>query len=83
MRAIFKADDRFYRKHGLYDFPQNDLRKRIIVSMFSFFTSLPPVKKDIKKTMKHRMIAPFEKVLEKSSKSLKLSFLSYFYLKFK
>lgn len=68
MRAIFKADDRFYKKYGLYDFPQNDLRKRIGVSVFSLFTSLPPVKKDIKKTMKHRMIKPLQKVLEESSK---------------
>ncbi len=68
MRVIFKADDRFYRKHGLYDFPHNDLRKRLNTSLFSFFTSLPPVEKDIKKTMKHRMIAPLQKVLEENPK---------------
>lgn len=28
LSGIFRADDRYYRKHGLYDYPQKDYRRR-------------------------------------------------------
>ena len=66
MRAIFRADHAYYRKHGLYDFPQNDLRQRISTTLFSLFLSIPAVREVAKKEMKQRMLQPFEKVLTDS-----------------
>jgi multimeric flavodoxin WrbA len=66
MRAVFRADHAYYKKHGLYDFPHNDLRQRINTTLFSLFLSFPKVRDVAKKEMKQRMLQPFEKVLADS-----------------
>jgi hypothetical protein len=66
MRAIFRADHAYYRKHGLYDFPQDDLRQRITTTLFALFLSIPAVRDVAKKEMMQRMLQPFEKVLADS-----------------
>lgn len=66
MRAVFRADHAWYRKNGLYDFPQNNLRERIYTTLLSLFLSIPPVRKKAEREMKEHMIEPFARVLEES-----------------
>jgi multimeric flavodoxin WrbA len=66
MRAVFKADHRYYKKHGIYDFPQKKYGKRIKTMLFSLFLDLPTVRKEAIQNMKKHMIQPFEKVLKES-----------------
>ncbi|WP_261597743.1 NAD(P)H-dependent oxidoreductase [Methanoculleus formosensis] len=66
MRAIFKADDRYYRQHGLYDFPTRDYRQRIVTRATSLAMSIPAVRRDVVKNMPDYMIQPLEKAIESS-----------------
>ena len=65
MRFPFVADHRYYKKHGLYDFPQKELKSRMFANLLILLTSLPKMREDIYvKQMKAGMIKPFQKVLE-------------------
>lgn len=66
LRPIFRADHRYYKSHGLYDFPQYQYRKRISRFFFSLFMSLRPVQKKVKPAMKDHMIQPFSRVFSDS-----------------
>lgn len=66
MRAVFRADHRYYRSHGLYDFPHNNLRQRIDTALLSFLLMFPAVQKGAKKEMKQRMVGPVRQALETS-----------------
>ncbi|WP_321508033.1 NAD(P)H-dependent oxidoreductase [uncultured Methanoregula sp.] len=66
MRAIFKADDRYYRAHGGYDFPQYQYVRRFRTALLALALSLPPVRKEAEKTMKQHMIQPFARVFTAS-----------------
>jgi multimeric flavodoxin WrbA len=66
MRAIFRADHAYYRKHGLYDFPQADYPHRVRTTLLSLLLSLPPVRKKAEQQMKQHMIQPFARVFAES-----------------
>ena len=66
MRAFFKPDHAYDKKHGLYDFPHNDLRRRLHTSLFSFFLSVPQVRKKAEQQMNEHMIQPFARVFSES-----------------
>jgi multimeric flavodoxin WrbA len=66
MRAVFKADHAYYKKHGLYDFPQSDLPRRFHTSLLSLFLSVPSVRKKAEQQMKEHMIQSFARVFSES-----------------
>lgn len=66
MRAVFRADHAYYTNHGLYDFPQSDLTRRIRTSLFSLFLSIPSVRKKAEQQMSRHMIEPFARVFSDS-----------------
>ncbi|MDD1728133.1 MAG: NAD(P)H-dependent oxidoreductase, partial [Methanospirillum sp.] len=45
LRPIFRADHRYYKANGLYDFPQYQYRKRLSRFFFSIFMSIPGIQK--------------------------------------
>ena len=64
MRGIMKADHVFYKKHGIYDFPQ---RRRGYMIKMSFLGSLlrnPKVKAKMGNKMNEGMIAPYQKIIQ-------------------
>lgn len=68
IRFPFQADHRFYRKHGLYDFPQKDYRTRITNFVMMLLIKIPSVRKEIYNgRIKTEMIKPLQKVLEKKA----------------
>jgi multimeric flavodoxin WrbA len=66
MRAIFRADHAYYKKHRLYDFPQNDYLRRIRTTVLSLILKVPSARKNAELQMKQHMIAPFAKVFTDS-----------------
>jgi len=66
LRFPFQADHIFYKKHGIYDFPQKDYKARIINRILILLTKVPSMRKEIyTNRMKAEMIKPFQKILEK------------------
>jgi multimeric flavodoxin WrbA len=66
MRAVFRADHAYYKKHGMYDFPQGDLPRRIRTMLLSLLLSVPPVRKKAEQQMHQHMIQPFARVFTES-----------------
>ena len=63
MRFVFQADYRYYVKHGLFDFPQSDLKTRLVNAILIPLTRIPGFRKKVFADMKHHMIEPFKPVL--------------------
>jgi hypothetical protein len=64
MRFPFIADDKYYKRNGLYDFPQSRKKERIISSIFMALTKIPGFRNEVyKKRMKAEMIRPLQAVL--------------------
>ena len=61
---IFQADDRYFKTHGLYDFPQKQYRKRIHNQFMSLFLRIPGVQSRVKHLMKDNMIKGFSRVFK-------------------
>jgi hypothetical protein len=65
LRFPFAADHRFYKQHGIYDFPQNNFRTRIENGIMTFLTKIPKIRKDLyTKRMKKEIIKPIQKIFE-------------------
>ncbi|NMB97906.1 MAG: iron-sulfur protein [Clostridiaceae bacterium] len=64
MRGLMKEDHRFYKKHGLYDFPQK--KKWTVLKMYLVGSLMysPKLKAKIGNKMNEGMIAPYRKVLD-------------------
>jgi multimeric flavodoxin WrbA len=64
MRFAFQADYRYYCEHGMFDFPQADLKTRLFNAVMIPLSRLPGFRKKVIADMKHHMIEPFKPVLE-------------------
>jgi len=66
LRPMFRADHRYYKSHGLYDFPQYQYGKRINRFFFSLFMGIPMIQKRVKPAMKEHMIQPYNRIFNES-----------------
>lgn len=41
MQGMMKADHKFYKQQGLYDFPQKNKKKILAMKAIGFLTSIP------------------------------------------
>lgn len=66
MRGMMKADHRFYKSHGQYDFPQK--KKGLILKMYlvGALLSSPKLKAKMGNQMNEGMIGPYRKVIEEA-----------------
>ncbi len=64
LRFPFRMDHRYYKKHGLYNFPQKELKSRFQNAFLLFLIKFPNIKKQINEKMKDYMIQPYLKILE-------------------
>lgn len=62
LRPFFRADHRYYKKYGLYDFPQYQYRKRLSRFFLSLIMGLGPVQKKVKPMMSKQMVASYDKI---------------------
>ena len=64
LRMVFQADHRFYRSHGLYDFPRRSLKTRVVQGSMMLLTRIPSFRRKFRRRLKDEMVRPFQKVLE-------------------
>ncbi len=66
LRFPFRADHKFYKKNGFYDFPQKDYKSRIMNSILMLMNRIPSMRKELyTKRIKKEMIKPLQKVLKR------------------
>ncbi|MBR5453703.1 MAG: NAD(P)H-dependent oxidoreductase [Clostridia bacterium] len=68
MRGMMKADHKFYKKNGIYDFPQKKKGLALKMYLVGALISSPAVKAKMGNSMNEGMIAPYKKVIEKVKK---------------
>ncbi|MGI5895229.1 MAG: NAD(P)H-dependent oxidoreductase [Candidatus Merdivicinus sp.] len=68
MQGMMKADHKFYKQHGIYDFPQKQKIKIFQMRLVGMLISIPSVQKKLKGKMTDYMIEPYRKVVEKAGK---------------
>jgi len=67
LRMVFQADHRYYRSHGLYDFPHRSLKPRLAEGSTMLLTRIPSFRREFRSRLKNEMVRPFQKVLEDPS----------------
>ena len=65
MRGIMKADHVFYKKHGVYDFPQKQRGRMILMCMLGSLLRNKKVKAKMGNMFNEGMLMPYKKVLDK------------------
>jgi multimeric flavodoxin WrbA len=65
LRFVFQADHRYYKAHGLYDFPQKNFKMRRMNLMMTMLTKIPPFRKKFLKTINEEMLKPLQSVVDK------------------
>ena len=63
MQGLMKADHKFYKEHGLYDFPQTQKARLWQMRLVGGLLSLPAVQKKARGKMAEAMIAPYRKAV--------------------
>ena len=66
LRVVFQADHKYYKEHGMYDFPQKNYKWRIINSALVLLTKIPAIRREFIKRMKTEMIKPCANVVKKT-----------------
>jgi multimeric flavodoxin WrbA len=64
LRVAFQADHRMYKRLGIYDFPQGDIRVRLLNTLVAPLFRIPKVRDEFTKNIKNGMIQPYQKVLQ-------------------
>jgi multimeric flavodoxin WrbA len=70
LRFVFQADYRYYRKHGMIDFPQSKIGTRVM-NLFIPLFKLGPIKKQIQDKTKDMMHKPHDRVIKKEAEKRK------------
>ena len=64
MRGIMKADHMYYRSHKIYDFPQKQRAKMMLLCVLGAMMRNPKIKAKMGNKFNEGMIAPYKKVLK-------------------
>jgi hypothetical protein len=65
MQGMMKADHKFYKAHGQYDFPQKKRGTMILMKFLGALVSNPKIKSKMGNAMNEGMLMPYKKVLDK------------------
>lgn len=63
MRGLMKADHEFYKAHGIYDFPQKQKGKMLLMCLLGAMIRNPKIQKKMGNKMTEGMVAPYKKVI--------------------
>ncbi len=74
LRFVFQADDRYFRRHGLYDFPQKKHFFNLMITLLMGLSRLPFLRERIRRSMTRQMLTPYKKVLSAADPSLREGF---------
>jgi hypothetical protein len=64
-RFVFREDCRFYKKHGLFDYPQKDIARTALVTAIYYLMDIPGIRKAFEKRMAQGQLTPLKKVLDR------------------
>jgi multimeric flavodoxin WrbA len=62
LRFVFQADHRYFKKHGVYDFPQKQLRTRLMNVFMMLLFKMPKAREVMRTEMPKNMIMQYKKV---------------------
>lgn len=68
MRGMMKADHKFFKSHGQYDFPQKKKGRIFAMYLVGGLLSSPKLKAKMGNKMNEGMLAPYKKVLDNMDK---------------
>ena len=68
MQGMMKADHKFYKSHGQYDFPQKKWPTMLKMYLVGALLASPKIKSKMGNAMNEGMIAPYKKALEKAAR---------------
>ena len=68
LRPVWQADHRHYRKDGFYDFPQRDLRVRVMRPVMMLLTTIPVFRRKFYANIKTFPSKRFGSLIEKVSR---------------
>ena len=66
MQGMMKADHKFYKEHGIYDFPQKQKKRILQMKLVGAMLAIPSVQKKMKGQMNQYIIGPYEKVVQQA-----------------
>ncbi len=66
MRGIMRADHKFYKKHGIYDFPQKKKGRLVAMLLVGSLMNNKKLRSKMGGKIDDGMVAPYKKVLEKN-----------------
>ena len=69
MQGMMRADHKFYKAHGQYDFPQKQWPKMLAIYALGALLANPKMKAKAGSAMTDGMLMPYRKVLEKTAKA--------------
>lgn len=67
MQGLMRADHRFYREHGFYDFPQKKRGTMLAMYLVGGMMNSPKLRKKLGSRITEGMIGPYRKALEKKA----------------
>ncbi len=65
MQGMMKADHKFYKAHGQYDFPQKKRGRMLMMYLVGALLSSPEIKSKMGNKMNEGMLMPYKKLLDK------------------
>lgn len=68
MRGMMRADHKFYKKQGVYDFPQKKKVRPLLMYLVGFLLSNEKVVNKMGNKMNEGMLAPYKKMFDKMDK---------------
>lgn len=71
MRGMMKADHRFFKSHGQYDFPQKQWPKSLAMYLVGAMIANPKISSKMGNKMNEGMLIPYKKVLDDLDKPAK------------
>ena len=71
MQGLMKADHKFYKEHGIYDFPQKQKKRILQMKLVGSLVAIPSVQKKMKGQMNQYIIGPYQKVVEQAKNNRK------------
>lgn len=64
MQGMMQADHKFYKKHGIYDFPQKKKKKILQMIIIGKMMENPKVQKKMKSKMSEYIVTPYKKLID-------------------
>ncbi len=64
MQGLMKADHDYYKTHGVYDFPQKQRGKMMVMCVLGSLVRNPKIRAKMGNKMNEGMVAPYQKVID-------------------